>query len=177
MSYQPPLPPPPPPPIPMQQPGPAGYGAPAPPARKNRTWCIVGCIAALLLGGVLLCCLMPAGFGFWAVKNAGAPAQSWLTAVSQGNMDEAGTYTVGGSEAARDLAAKVENQVGKLEASQGFQMGTEANYTNGVGRIRLPISGSKGRSTAVFEMEKHEDTWKVKDVTFDSATSALDETP
>lgn len=174
MSYQQPPPPPPP---PVYPPTPVGYGAPAPRPKKNRTWCIVGCILAFVLGGIGLCCAMPAALGFWAVKNAGAPAQSWLQSVGSGQMEQAGQLTVGGTEKARELATKVEDEVGRLEAPTSFEFNTQAEYNNGVARIRLPISGSKGRTTGVFEMEKHEGIWKVKDITFEPATAELDKTP
>jgi hypothetical protein len=174
MSYQQPPPPPPP---PVYPPTPVGYGAPAPRPKKNRTWCIVGCILAFVLGGIGLCCLLPAGLGFWAVKTSGAPAASWLEYVRQGQMDQAGQITVGGTDKARELARRVEDQVGALEPPGPVPLSTNAEFNNGVGRVRIPVSGSKGRATGVFEMEKHGDTWKVTDITFEPATAGLDETP
>jgi hypothetical protein len=146
------------------------------PARaKNRTCLIVGCVVAALGAGVALCCLTPVGLGLFAVQKAGAPAQTWLTSVSQGQIDQAGAVTVGGTERARELASKIDAEVGKLEAPTSVQFNTNAQYNGDVGRIKLPIAGAKGRATAVFEMEKHEGVWKVKDITFEPASAALTE--
>lgn len=146
-----------------------------PPRAKNRTCLIVGCVLAAVGGLVALCCLAPMGLGFFAVQKAGAPAQTWLTSVSQGQIEQAGAVTVGGVDRARELASKIEAEVGKLEAPTSVQFNTNAQYNNDVGRIRLPIAGDKGRATAVFEMEKHEGVWKVKDITFEPASATLTE--
>jgi hypothetical protein len=152
------------------------YPSQYPPARaKNRTCLIVGCVVAALGGLAALCCLTPVGLGFFAATKAGAPAQTWLTSVSQGQIDQAGAVTVGGADRARELAAKIEAEVGRLESPTSARFNTSAQYNNDVGRIKLPISGAKGKATAVFEMEKHEGVWKVKDITFEPASASLTE--
>lgn len=142
-----------------------------PPVRRGpgKTCWIVGCIIVVVGGGSIgACCLMPAGLSFWAVRSAGAPAQAWLTAASQGQVEQAGALTVGGAVKAREMLDRLEARIGKLEAPTGGFFGTQAEYRNGVGRIRLPLVGSSGRATGVFEMEKHGEVWQVRDLTFEA---------
>ncbi len=146
------------------------------PRPRNRTCLVIGCIAALAIGvPLVVCCLAPAGLGFFAAKTGSTPAYDWLRSVSAGQLDAAGELTVGGVDRARELARKVEGEVGRLDAPGSFEINTSVSYTNGVGRITLPISGDKGRATAIFQMEKHGDEWQVKDITLGPADMPLTE--
>lgn len=128
--------------------------------------CLIALIAGILGGGAfLLCCggwaAMMGGLGL-ATAPVGKAAGAWVDAVAAGNMSEAGALTEGGEARAKDLATRLERQVGK---PTGWTWnGINVSIENGSAKVTLPVETGGGVKPALFRMVQKGDAWLVVDV-------------
>ncbi len=122
-----------------------------------------------MVGGLALCCGMPAYQVQKMGGMVGAMGIGWLANVAQGKLDDVAQLTVGGRPEVDRMVQVIQNEVGDISQFQPdmTDLETHVDKTVGKAQVVLPLQGTKATKTCTVHLKQHPQMmWQVEDVTF-----------